>query len=119
MYEMYLRLKEEDKNKLYLFKSGLFYIFLAEDAIEISKCTTLKLIEHSKDVVKCGFPDSAYDKYMSIFEHIKLDVVLVENTCVKPNKKLEEYLKMIKNIDLDTIRPIDSINILNKLKELL
>ena len=33
----YLELKKENDDKLYLFKSGLFYVFLEDDALKISK----------------------------------------------------------------------------------
>ena len=38
IYNEYLRLKKDDSNKLYLFKSGKFYIFLGEDCDLINEC---------------------------------------------------------------------------------
>ena len=36
LYEQYLKLKNENPKKLYLFKSGLFYIALEDDAVALS-----------------------------------------------------------------------------------
>ena len=75
MYKKYLELKKENDSKLYLFKVGLFYIFLAEDAIKISKITTLKLINHTKDIVKCGFPENSLNKYCYIVAPLTVKVL--------------------------------------------
>ena len=37
LFDVYKRLKKEDSETLYLFKSGIFYIFLDEDAKTINK----------------------------------------------------------------------------------
>lgn len=50
MYLKYLEKKKDNNNKYYLFKSGAFYIFLDEDAKNISKITTLCLTNLNKDV---------------------------------------------------------------------
>ena len=44
LYLEYLKRKRTDDSKYYLFKSGLFYIFLDEDARNISKITPLKAL---------------------------------------------------------------------------
>jgi len=120
IYEKYLELKKENSDKLYLFKIGLFYDFIDEVAIKISKITTLKLINHSKDILKCGFPENSLDKYMDIFNNIGINVVIVnDNNLEKENNDLEKYLNKIKNIDINNITPVDSMKILCELKELL
>lgn len=122
MYEKYLKLKEKDSSKLYLFKVGVFYIFLEDDALEVIKYTLLKLTNYSKNVVKCGFPKASLDKYMSIFNNINLNVVIVEdNTLIqlKQNSPLDNYLGEISKMNIDEMKPIECINVLNKLKELL
>lgn len=118
MYDKYLELKRNNNSYLYLFKSGKFYIFLDEDAIMINKYTTLKLIKHNKDVLKCGFPDIALDKYLSIFENINLKVKLVEEVSLEKSE-LDKYLEKISKLNIDELKPIESLNILNELKELL
>ena len=37
LYEKFLELKKANNNKIYLFKSGIFYIGLSEDAKVISE----------------------------------------------------------------------------------
>lgn len=120
IYNKYLELKQENSNKLYLFKIGLFYDFLEENARLISKITTLKLINHSKNIVKCGFPENSYNKYMDIFKNMGLNVVIIKDNNIENNiNSLNKYLNKIKKIDINTITPVDSIKILSELKELL
>ena len=64
LYNEYLKRKKIDNNKYYLFKSGLFYIFIDEDAKYISNITLLKLTNLNNNVVKCGFPSNSLDKYL-------------------------------------------------------
>ena len=66
LYIEYLKRKKEDCNKYYLFKSGLFYIFIDEDAKEISKITSLNITSLNNDIVKCGFPSNSLNKYLRI-----------------------------------------------------
>ena len=115
VYNKYIELKKEDNTKMYLFKLGMFYDFISDDAIEISKITTLKLTNHTKEVVKCGFPSNCLDKYMEIFSNLKIDVVIVNDT----NNDLNNYLNKIKKINIDNLTPIESLEILLKLKSLL
>lgn len=42
IYSKYVKLKEKDKETMYLFKSGNFYIFLGEDADKINEYVVLK-----------------------------------------------------------------------------
>ena len=77
IYIKYLELKRKDNDKYYLFRSGNFYIFIADDAKKISDLTTLKLTNLSKDVVKCGFPLASLDKYLNLFKNLNLDVFLI------------------------------------------
>lgn len=115
MFNKYLELKKNNNNKLYLFKSGNFYIFLDEDAKTISKYTTLKLSSFSNNVLKCGFPLSSLDKYLEIFNNIKLNIEIIDNK----NNKLNQYLDYIKNLNISNMNPLECMNILNKLKDLI
>ena len=58
LYQTYAALKMQNSSQLYLFKSGIFYIFLDEDAKLISTKFNLKLTNLNSMVVKCGFPTS-------------------------------------------------------------
>ncbi|MDO5569259.1 MAG: hypothetical protein Q4G04_04025 [bacterium] len=115
MYEeKYKKLKAENKDKIYLFKSGIFYLFLEEDAVKISQVTTLKLGYFGK-MKRCGFPIKSLDKYLLIFKNMNLDIVMVE-----VDKEQAEHLltKKLKEIDFDNLTPIDAFKKLNELREL-
>lgn len=107
-----------------MFKVGIFYIFLENDARNISNVTTLKLVMHSKNNVKCGFPENSLDKYLNLFERLNIDVKIIDeydadNTKIYKTKKIFRYLNNIKNINLDKISPIESMKILKNLKDIL
>lgn len=117
MYQEYLNLKQNDSEKLYLFKNGNFYIFIADDALYISKITTLKLSDFSKDIKKCGFPVNSFETYNSIFQNLNLNIEIIENfRSTIHNEKL--IMKKLSKLDVDKITPIKAIEILYELKGL-
>lgn len=113
LYDKYLKLKKDDSSKMYLFESDKFYIFIDEDAENISKITTLKLTNLTNDVLKCGFPSISIDKYLDIFNNLKLNIEVVN----KDKLGIEDIIKKIRNLDIDNITPMESLNILKELKE--
>ena len=82
LYQTYAALKMQDSSQLYLFKSGIFYIFLDEDAKLISTKFNLKLTNLNSIVVKCGFPTSQIEKYTNLFNiaNISFKIVDVQKT---------------------------------------
>ena len=113
LYDLYKSKKEIDKSKCYLFKSGMFYIFIDEDAKYVSKKTLLKLTNLSNDVVKCGFPYNQLDKYMELFNNLGIDIEIVnKNDNIDINDKI---IKKLKRINIDKITPLESLKILNEL----
>lgn len=62
LYNQYVILKVNNPNKFFLFKSGIFFIFLDEDAKIMSKVLNLKLSNLNADILKCGFPENSLDK---------------------------------------------------------
>ena len=117
LYMNYLKNKNVDKDKYYLFRSGMFYIFIDEDAKNICKYVPLKITNLNKDIVKCGFPLENLNKYMEIFNRLGIDVVIVDNSNKNNNK--DRVIKMIENIDIDNVSPLMAINMLYKFKGLL
>lgn len=107
LYDKYKELKEQNKDKLYLFKNGNFYIFIGEDADYINEYVVLKKTNFTKDIQKCGFPVNSKDAYLKVFQNHGLNIEIIEN--IDEKNKLE-------NIDLDTITPIQALNILYELK---
>ncbi|MGI6329539.1 MAG: hypothetical protein ACOXZR_01590 [Bacilli bacterium] len=79
LYKKYLMKKQENKNKIYLFKSGSFYIFLGDDAELMAKELGLKLTKFSTLSNKCGFPIDKLDKYKRFIELLKYDYEIVLN----------------------------------------
>lgn len=115
IYAKYLELKEKNPNKLYLFKSGKFYIFIADDCDKINEYVVLKKVKFTNETYKCGFPENVLDDYLRVFSNHKLDIELVENTDVSENTIYE----IIKKTDINKITPIEALEILEKLKELI
>ena len=119
IYMEYLKRKKTDNDKYYLFRSGMFYIFIDEDARNISKITLLKLTNLSNDIVKCGFPSNSLDKYLSVFKNMGLDVLIVDNIGNDGINNDELVIRKIKRLDIDNITPVKALNILNELNGML
>lgn len=115
-YEAYLNLKRKNSEKLYLFRMGNFYIFLADDAKRVSTVTTLKITNFNNDVVKCGFPVIAKDKYLEIFQNIHLNVEVIE-ALPKDSKKdrIDPILAKIKKLNVNTITSMRAMGYLEEL----
>jgi len=113
IYEKYVALKEKDKNKMYLFRSGNFYIFLEEDADKINEYVVLKKTRFCKEAMKCGFPASSLEAYLRIFKNHALKVEVIE----KEGISYEEILAFLRKLDLDHTTPIRALNILKEWKE--
>ncbi len=122
LYEKYLKLKMEDKDKLYLFPCGNFYIFLNEDAEKINRYAVLKITNFAQGVVKCGFPRTSLDNYLRVFQTNELPVVVVEEQeqeLKKEEEKLKKMVKKLKSIDLNKTTPMMALEILEKLQKIL
>lgn len=116
----YIKRKKCDNSKYYLFKSGIFYIFIDEDAKNISKITPLNLTNLNKEILKCGFPENCLDKYLVIFGNLGLDIVIVDNISYHNDKSInDKIIKKIKSVDVDKLTPIKALNILSDLKGML
>ncbi len=68
LFDKYTELKRNNPSKYYLFKGGIFYIFIDQDAIHMSPILNLKLTHLNEKILKCGFPINNIDKYSSIFK---------------------------------------------------
>lgn len=87
IYKSYVKLKENDKEKMYLFKSGNFYIFLGEDADKINEYIVLKKTFFCKEAMKCGFPTNSLDDYMKVFHNHGFKIQIVDDTQEKVLKR--------------------------------
>lgn len=111
LYLIYKKPKETNKTTIYLFKSGIFYIALSDDAIFLASKFNLKLTNLNNTILKCGFPVSSIDKYIKKFNlnNINFEIVDAEkNALYLPrdftlNKKIENLLNLISSIDINTL----------------
>lgn len=108
----YLRLKRIDKDKLYLFKVGSFYIFLGEDADYINNYMVLKKTKFSADLDKCGFPVNSIEDYLRVFRNLKLNVEVIDQV---PDENIE---LLFKDLNIDEISLEDARGLLKELKTL-
>lgn len=114
IYKKYKNLKE--KETLYLFKSGNFYIFIGEDADKINEYIVLKKTFFCKETMKCGFPIQSLEDYMKVFHNHGLKIQVVDDST---KKDINDALIYLRKVNLDNITPIKALNLLYELKELL
>ena len=125
LYKKYILLKINNSKKLYLFKCGIFYIFIDEDAKIMSKELNLKLI------MKCGFPVNSSDKYFNILKNLNYDIEIIssDNYCSPINlnnyitlEKLNSIINDFINIDVTNLSIEEAFNLLinlqNKFKQI-
>ena len=117
--DKYFECKKDDKEKVYLFDSGIFYLFLGEDAIKMSDIFNLKLTLFTSDLYKCGFPKTSLNKYKEMFKEKNLEIEIVEKD--KPTTYTDEFYQTIvdkiKSIDLNNITPLDSMKLLKDIQD--
>lgn len=73
----YTELKNNNSKNVYLIKVGIFYNSLNEDAIFLNEEIGLKLTRLGNEIIKCGFPLSALNKYKHILDlkNIKYTII--------------------------------------------
>ena len=107
LYDKYKILKNQNNSKLYLFKSGIFYIFLDDDAVKMSKLLNLKLVNLNQEILKCGFPVKTSEKYLNLIKlnnyevdiiDSKSDIYYNSNDYIF-NDMSKKFIKDISNID--------------------
>lgn len=84
MYQRYQELKSKNPEKIYLFKSGIFYLFLAEDAKKMSAVLSLKLTNLNETVLKCGFPVNNLNKYLTLLKDLGYEISIVDSVVSEP-----------------------------------
>ncbi len=84
MYQRYLELKKINPNQIYLFKSGIFYLFLADDAKKMASLLNLKLTNLNENVLKCGFPVNNLDKYLNLIKSLGYTIEIVDSVTSSP-----------------------------------
>ena len=65
LLKKYNELKSKDKNKIYLFKVGIFYNIFNSDADILSKALGLKITQLSDTLYKVGFLNLSGNKFLN------------------------------------------------------
>ncbi len=125
LYKKYQELKKENQEKIYAFKSGIFYLFLDEDAKKLGPILGLKITNLNDKVIKCGFPVSTIQKYLTKFKTLPYEIELIEKIEDKPIgkkeftslKKYETLTCEISKIDLNTLSVSQAFMFLDKIQK--
>lgn len=115
LYNRYKTLKNKE-DIVYIFKVGMFYVILDDDAKILSKLLNLKLIPLNSEVNKCGFPINSLEKYEKILKENKVKYKIIEDS---ENKNLNQFLNKIKKYDIDNMTGIKALELIYELKEII
>ena len=111
LYDKFLSLKNTNNEKLYLFKSGIFFIALNEDATKLSEIFGFKITNLNDTVTKCGFPSKRIDYYSSLLNKMNVDFDIIDfsTTSTKSTKdyinsyNFDDIIDLLINIDFNNI----------------
>ena len=78
LYSKYLEQKALNPNILYLFKSGIFYMALNDDANRLSDALSLRVTNITDKLYKCCFPVSKSDYYFKTFESLNINYKIID-----------------------------------------
>lgn len=125
LLKSYVSLKVMDCSKFYLFKNGIFYVFLEDDAKIMAPLLNLKLTNLNQTVVKCGFPINSLDKYLQKLQGTEYTVHIVcdedfnfsidVNDFIN-NKALHEVLDNFLSINIDSLSIAQAFDLLYDLQ---
>lgn len=96
LYDKYVKLKKDTPEKLYLFKSGIFYISLDEDAQKLSEIFSFKITNLNENIVKCGFPQSRLSYYVEQLNQRNISFDVIDSTY----PQIENYNDYLNNSNL-------------------
>lgn len=128
LLKQYNELKNKDPNAIYLFRVGIFYNILNDDAKTVNEKIGLKITDLGPHIFKCGFPVSQIDKYIVLFEKINLKYKIIDNLHNQStndylnNIEMKKIVKKILEIDFNNTTFQQSFNMLldiqKKLKDI-
>lgn len=126
LYEKYKTLKQEKSSQiLYLFRYGIFFIFLEDDARLVSQALGLKLGKLNDTVVKCGFPINSLDKYTVLLKNMGYTIEIIDNhttssfssTNYLQNEQLEKLMQDIIKVDINSLSVREAYELLHKIQQ--
>lgn len=124
LYQLYQNLKKENPTNVYLFKSGIFYLALEEDANTLSNLFHFKLGKLNDNVIKCGFPCSSFFKYENLFKLANLSIQIIEDDTryslkdFSQNTQIKELLHKIQVVNADSLSVQEAYQFIEEIKEL-
>ena len=118
LLKQYNELKSKDPKKVYIFKVGILYNILNEDARVVSNAIGLKLTDLSPEIVKCGFPIAKLEKYTNLLNshNISFEVVTTP-TSTNQNTPYDNIIKTIQNVDLNNTTCKEAFDILYNIQQ--
>ena len=131
LYSKYLEQKALNPNILYLFKSGIFYMALNEDANKLSDALSLKVTNITDKLYKCCFPVSKSDYYFKTLESLNINYKIIDpsqNVILnyaeyKDNEKFNSIITNLLKLDLNRTSYQDAYiiltNTIHDLKQIL
>lgn len=118
LLKQYEELKKKDPKKIYIFRVGIFYNILNEDARLVSNTIGLKLTDLSPEIVKCGFPVATLEKYTNLLKSHNLDFEVISNQAPSyQNTSYDNIIKKIKETDLNNITCKEAFDILYNIQQ--
>ena len=129
LLNQYESFKKIDPSYIYIFRVGIFYNILNEDAKIMNEKLNLKITNLSPEIFKCGFPVSTLDKYKKILNEKRIKYKIIDNlpnsmntTDYMNNVEIKHIINRIKNLDMNNTTFQQAFNILldiqNKLKNI-
>ena len=129
LYDCYVSLKlsnSNEKNVLYLFKSGIFFICIDEDAKIASSVLNIKLTNLNDHVVKCGFPVSSLAKYSNLLKLNNYEFKIIDlstQTSFSPQNysiddNINSLLLKLANVDIDLLSVKEAYDFIDEVKTL-
>lgn len=131
LYSKYLEQKALNPDILYLFKSGIFYMALNEDANRLSDALSLKVTNITDKLYKCCFPVSKSDYYFKTLESLNINYKIIDpsqNVVLnyveyKDNEKFNNIITNLLKLDLNKTSYQDAYiiltNTIHDLKQIL
>jgi DNA mismatch repair ATPase MutS len=117
LINQYEELKKKNSKKIYIFKVGIFYNILNEDAKIVANAIGLKLTDLGPNIIKCGFPISQIDKYTLLLKNNNIPFEIVASTPSNQNTTFNNIIKKIQNIDLDNTTCKEAFDILYNIQQ--
>ena len=118
LQKQYEALKKNDPEKIYLFKVGIFYNILNEDARIVSNEIGLKLTDLSPEIIKCGFPIGKLEKYTQLLDSKGLKYSIVPHQASSnQTTSYDNIIKKIQNIDLNNTTCKEAFDILYSIQQ--